>query len=130
MKTLIFEKESFIIRGGAFAIYKEFRNRHKENVYQKALHHYLVKQGLRVDREKQLPIYFDGEKVGTYTPNFVINEDIIVELKCKPRITKDDLGQFWHYMTSSRKPLGFLINFGAKDGVQIIRRIYKGGLHS
>lgn len=94
----------------------------------RALAGYLHKKGLQVEIEKQIPIYFLDEKVGVYTPDIVINGCIFLELKCKPRISKDDLKQFWHYLKATKYPLGFLINFGAPDGVQILRRIYSKGL--
>ena len=65
---LLYKEESYIIQGGAFEIYKQFRNRHKEIVYQRALMEYLKNKGLAVDKEKQIPIYFQNKKVGTYTP--------------------------------------------------------------
>ena len=107
-------------------MYKKFRNRHKEKVYARALLVYLRTKGLQVEIEKQIPIYFDGEKVGIYTPDIVINGKIFLELKCKPRITKDDIKQFWYYLKAANYRLGFLINFGSPDGVEIIRRVYKG----
>jgi GxxExxY protein len=123
--SLLYEQESYIIRGVAFDIYKVFRNRHKEKIYQNALYLGLKHKGLNVAREKQVKIYYSGERVGTYTPDFVVNRRIIVELKAKPRIIKEDLKKFWEYLKGSNCKLGFLINFGASDGVEIYRRIYE-----
>lgn len=121
---LIYEEESYLIRGGAFEIYKQFRNRHKEVVYGRALAKYLSDRGLKVEKEKRLPVYFEDIKVGTYTPDIVVNDLIFIELKCKSFITREDQEQFWHYLKISDYKLGFLINFGATNGVQIVRRIY------
>lgn len=109
-------------------MYKKFRNRHKEKVYARALVIYLRNKGLQVEVERQISIYFDNERVGVYTPDIVLNGKIFLELKCKPGITKDDIRQFWYYLKAANYPLGFLINFGAADGVEIIRRVYKGAL--
>jgi len=124
MSTLLFENESYIIRGGCFEVYKQFRNRHKEKVYRRALVIYLKKKGLIVEEEKRLPIYFENEKVGLYIPDIVVNGDIFLELKCKPFMSKDDIAQFWYYLKATDFTLGFLINFGAKGGVEIIRRVH------
>jgi len=35
--NFLYKQESYTIRGGAFEIYKQFRNKHKENIYQQAL---------------------------------------------------------------------------------------------
>lgn len=90
----LYKQESYLIRGGAFEVYKQFRNRHKEKVYQRALVEYLQDKGLQVEKEKQIPIYFNNKKVGIYTPDLVVNDVIFIELKCKPIITKDDIRQF------------------------------------
>jgi len=127
MKTdakLLYKEESYIIQGGAFEVYKQFRNRYKETVYQRALLEYLKSKGLIVDKEKQIPIYFQNKKVGTYIPDIVVNNKIFIELKCKPNITQEDIKQFWHYLKGSDYKVGYLINFGSLKGVQIIRRIY------
>lgn len=121
---LLYEEESYLIRGGAFEVYKQFRNRHKESIYSRALVEYLKSRGLTVDRERQIPVYFHGKKVGIYVPDIVVNSRIFIELKCKPRITKDDLSQFWYYLKASNFKVGFLINFGSPNGVQIARRVY------
>lgn len=124
MEKFLYKKESYIIRGGAFEVYKQFRNRHKESIYQRALIEYLKEKGLKVEIEKQIPIYFNSKKVGIYIPDIIVNDSIFLELKCKPFITKDDIKQFWYYLKASNYKVGYLINFGSSDGVQIIRRVY------
>ena len=54
MAELLYKQESYFIQGGAFEIYKKFRNRHKENVYQRAYFFYLQDRGLKVEKEKSL----------------------------------------------------------------------------
>lgn len=121
---LLYEQESFLIRGSCFAIYEKFRNTQKESIYQKSLAAELKIKGLSVEREKQLPVFHLGIKVGVYTPDLLINDKIILELKTKPFLHKDDIKQFWFYLKNSEFKLGFLINFGEPNGVKIIRRVY------
>ena len=123
-EKLLYEQESYIIRGACFNIYKKFRNTQKESVYQIGLTEELKNAGLKTEREKQLPIYHLGTKVGVYIPDILVNELIILELKAKPFLHKEDLQQFWHYLKNSEFKLGFLINFGEPNGVKIIRRVY------
>jgi len=121
---LIYQKESYIIRGIAFEIYRQFRNAYKEKIYQNAYAIGLKEKDLIVEREKRIDVFFKGKKVGVYIPDLVINEKIIIELKAKPKVTADDIKQFWYYLKGSNYKVGFLINFGAADGVEIIRRVY------
>lgn len=91
MAELLYKEESYLIQGGAFEVYKQFRNRHKEIVYKRALKEYLATEGLDIDEEKQIPIYFRDKKVGVYTPDLVVNGCIFIELKCKPVLIKEDI---------------------------------------
>jgi len=124
MQGFLFPQESYLIRGASFSIYKKFRNTQKESIYQKSLAEELKSKGLGVVREKQLPIYHLGIKVEVYTPDLLVNKLILIELKAKPFIHKEDIRQFWYYLKNSEFKLGFLINFGKPNGVEIIRRVY------
>lgn len=75
--ALIYEKESYLIRGACFDIYKIFRNTQKEVVYQKSLFEELKLKGFSVERERQLPVFYLGKKVGAYVPDLIINDTII-----------------------------------------------------
>ncbi|MAF79589.1 GxxExxY protein [bacterium] len=123
-KKFLHKQESYAVQGAAFEVYKEFRNRHKEKVYGRAMVACLKANKLQVEQEKRIPIYFREEKVGTYIPDIVVNDCIFIELKCKPQITRDDIKQFWYYLKGSKYKVGYLINFGASNGVQIERRVY------
>ena len=124
MAELLYKEESYIIQGVAFDIYKKFRNRHKEKVYQNAFYLGLKNKGLAVEKEKRIDILYNDKKVGTYVPDLVVSDIIFIELKIKPRLTQEDIRQFWYYLKASGYRLGYLINFGASNGVQIVRKIY------
>ena len=123
MNRLLYKEESYIIRGIAYDIYKQFRNNHKEKIYHNAFVVALINKGLRFSREKRINIYYNKQKVGTYIPDLVINDKIFIELKSKDFLTKSDIGQFWYYLKNSGYRLGFLINFGKNNGIEIIRRV-------
>ena len=123
--ALLHEQESYLIRKSVFEVYKQLGCGHKETVYQKALYQSLLKQGLTAEREKRLPVLFENTNVGNYTPDFLVNEKIILELKAKPFPINNDIKQFWQYLRGTSYKLGFLINFGTPGGAQIIRRVYE-----
>ena len=82
----------------------------------------LEKRELEVENQKRIDIYFKGEKVGLYIPDKIVNQSIILEIKAKPYLTKQDIDQFWKYLKGSQYKLGFLINFGPK--LEIKRIVY------
>lgn len=122
--NLLYAKESYIIRGLAFDIYKLFRNGHKEKIYHNAFYLALKQNGMRVDKDKRIDVYYNDTKVGTYAPDLIVNNTILIELKAKPKLVPDDIKQFWYYLKGSEYRLGFLINFGSLKRAEIIRRVY------
>lgn len=95
---------------------------HKEGIYQRALAIELKKSSIKFEREKSLTINYENENIGVYRPDFLINEEIILELKAVDSMSKDYEVQLLHYLKSTKLPLGFLINFGPKK-VEIRRRV-------
>lgn len=124
MSKLLFPNESYLIRGACFRVYRRFRNTQKELIYQRSLFEELKLAGLLIEREKQLPVFHLGVKVGVYVPDIIVNNNIILELKAKPFLHSDDIKQFWYYLKNSDYKLGFLINFGEPNGVKIVRRVF------
>lgn len=123
MAKIFYKEESYIIQGVVYDIYKQFRNRHKEKIYRDSFYWGLKDNGLNVEKEKRIDIFYKGKKVGTYIPDLVVSNEIFIEIKVKIYLTEDDIKQFWYYLKASSYKLGYLINFGRPDGVQIIRRI-------
>ena len=122
-EDFLYKEESYKIGDACKEVWKQFGNSFKESIIDKALTIALENRGLKVDSQKRIDIYFSDKKVGTYVPDKVINDIIIVELKCKPFLTKEDEKQFWRYLKASDYKLGFLINFGPRR-LEIRRRVY------
>jgi len=122
-KDFLYEEESYKIRGAAFEVWKTFRGIFKEKIVDRALKRELENRGLKVENQKKINIYYKDEKVGIYVPDFVINDKILIEIKAKSFLTKEDERQFWYYLMGSQYRLGFLINFGSEK-LEIRRRIY------
>ena len=123
VKDFLYEKESYEIRGACFDVWKNFGGAFKESVIDKSLTVALENRGLKVDNQKRIDIYFENKKVGTYVPDKIVNDCILLELKAKQFITKQDIDQFWKYLKGSKYKLGFLINFGP-DKLTIKRIVY------
>ena len=120
--ALLYRKETYLIRGACFEIWKRFGGAFKEKVIENALALELKRRGLEVDRQKKISIRWKNEVVGMYVPDLVVDDSILIELKVKPFLTKEDERQFWCYLRGSKYRLGLLINFG--NELEIKRRIY------
>jgi len=112
VKDFLYENESYKIRGACFDVWKSFGGAFKEKIIDRALTKALEKRGLKIDEQKRIDIYYEDEKIGTYVPDKIINNCVLLELKAKQFLTKQDIDQFWKYLKGSQYKLGFLINFG------------------
>lgn len=102
---------------------KKFGGAFKESIVDSAFTISLKQEGLVVEDQKRIDIYFEGKKVGTYVIDKVINKVIMIEIKCKPFLTLGDKKQFWYYLKASDYKVGYLINFSPKK-TEIYRRVY------
>lgn len=123
VSDFLYEQETYKIRNACHQVWIQFGGALKESVVDRALTIALQNEGLSVENQKQIGIYFQGKKVGSYIPDKIVNEAILLELKCKPFLTKEDERQFWLYLKGSEYKLGLLINFGTEK-LEIRRRIY------
>ena len=120
---LLYEEESYKIRGACFQVYNTLGGGIKEKILERALSAELRKQGMEVGHQVRIILSYLGEKIGTYIPDLVVNEKIMIELKSKPFISQEDYKQFWGYLKGSPYELGFLIAFTPRKLV-IKRFIY------
>ena len=108
---LLYEDESYKIRGACFQVYNTLGGGIKEKIIERALGKELESQGMRVGHQVRISMSYLGEKIGTYIPDLVVNEKIMIELKSKPFISQEDYKQFWGYLKGSPYELGFLVGF-------------------
>ncbi len=110
--NFLYEDISYKIRGCTFNVYNSLGFGHKESIYQKALAIEFAKIGLNFEKEKTLPIIYEGKRIGTYRPDFVIDNKIIIEIKAVEFMPKSYEIQLIYYLKGTGFRLGFLINFG------------------
>ena len=106
------EEESYKIRGACFKVYNALGGGIKEKIIVRAFNKELTSQQMTVENQARIDVVYNNEKIGTYIPDLIVNYKILIEVKSKPFITKEDEKQFWSYLKGSKYKLGFLINFG------------------
>ncbi len=122
-EKLLYEDLSYQIRGACFNLYKKFGGDFKETAINKALFLELQSRKLGVENQKRIDIFHNNEKIGTYVPDLIVEDKILIELKVKPFLIKNDDIQLWRYLKGSNYKLGFLINFGTQK-LEIKRRVF------
>lgn len=84
-----------------------------EKVYQEALAIELREMGIRIEREKRLPIKYHGQVLDCdYIADFFVEDCIILELKAVTEMSTVYEAQLINYMKATKTKVGYLLNFG------------------
>jgi GxxExxY protein len=95
-----------------------------EKVYENSLSLELTADGLKTEVQKPIKVFYEGQVVGEYSADIVVEDEIIVELKATKAIQDVHFAQCQNYLKATGMKLGLLINFGG-ERVQV-RRVVNG----
>jgi GxxExxY protein len=104
---------TYKINGCAMRVHNTLGNGFQEVIYQRCLSIEFARVGLAHAREVEQIIYYDGIEVGTRRADFVVESQIIVELKALINLEDVHLAQAKNYLAAYNFQVGLLINFGA-----------------
>jgi len=95
-----------------------------ESVYQQCLFYELKKTGLRVEKEKPLPVFYEEVVLDCgYRLDLVVESRVIVELKSVESHSDIHLAQMLTYLKLSGCEIGLLINFNVSQLIKGIKRV-------
>lgn len=120
-EKLIYEEETYAIRGAIFEVYKTLGDGYLEEVYQNALEEELKLRGLPFVAKKELHIMYKGRDCGLYEPDFICFDKIIVELKAVEALHPKHSAQLMNYLRATGHKLGLLVNFCSHPKVDVRR---------
>ena len=118
---LIYEEETYAIRGAIYEVYKTLGAGFLEEVYQHALEEEFSIRGIPFTAQKPITVLYKGKDCGQYIPDFICYDKIIVELKAVESFNQRHMSQVINYLHATRLSLGLLVNFGATPKVDIRR---------
>ena len=95
-----------------------------ENSYEECLYYELVKSGLKVEKQKALPLVYKEVKLEAgYRIDLLVENSIIVEIKSVDSLHDVHLAQVLTYLRLSKNKLGLLVNFNVKQLKTGIKRV-------
>lgn len=113
MSDLYLKEESYKIIGICMEVHKILGKGHSEKVYGDALEYEFQKNNIPYNRELRYNIaYKDIVLPSYYFADFVIFDEIILELKAITSLTTSEIRQTLNYLAASKNKLGLLVNFG------------------
>ena len=119
------------IIGCAMRVHAALGNGFQEVIYQRALQIEMQMEGLSFSREHEMPIFYRQEHIGTRRVDFLVENEVSVELKALTALEDVHLAQAINYLEAYDLEVGLLINFGARSLQQkrIVNRKFKQRLN-
>ncbi len=116
---------TYKIIGLAMAVHNEIGYGFKEEVYERALEVKLNQAGIEPNRQFEVCVDFEGERVATFYLDLFPNQQVVVEVKAfSHQLTNDELAQVINYLKATSAPVGLLFNFGRRR--LEYRRVFPG----
>ena len=110
---LIFKEEAYKIIGICMEVHNNLGAGFLEIVYKDALEYELKRTGIFYEREKEYLVNYKGIILPhRFYADFVVFDEIILEVKGKSGIAEEDLAQAINYLKVSGNKLALIVNFG------------------
>jgi len=114
MGKLLYPELSYLLMGILFEVHNKLGTKYQEKHYQKAIETKLKTLNIPYQREVKVVVNFEGETLGEFYLDFIIDNKIILEIKKVWKLTKDDIKQVLRYLEATNLKLAILANFKYK----------------
>jgi len=118
--------------GAAIKIHRKLGPGLLESAYEACLAYELQAIGMKVERQKPVPLVYESVKLDCgFRADMIVDGALAVELKCKEALHPVDEAQISSHMRLLDIPLGLLINFHVvllKDGIRRLVNNYRSGV--
>lgn len=111
MGDLILPKESYELMGILFEVHNEMGPIYEEKYYANAIERKLISKKISYFRESPIGKIFPNIVIPELTPDFIIRQCIIFDVKAWRRIKQEDIRQVCQYLDQTGMPLGIIANF-------------------
>jgi len=110
------------IIGCACRVYNAMGYGFLESVYEKCMMIELRSAGLEAKPQVPIEIHYEGEVVGEFAADILVEDTVVVELKSVRQIALAHEVQLVNYLVATGKPVGLLLNFGEQK-VEVRRKV-------
>ncbi|MCW3101921.1 MAG: GxxExxY protein [Bacteroidetes bacterium] len=123
-KSIAINDLTYLIIGSAFKVHNALGPGLLKSSYEACLFYELTEAGLKVERQKELPLIYNEVKMDTgYRMDLLVNDTVIVEIKAVEELAPIHKAQVLTYLKLSKLKIGLLINFNTTDLKEGIQRL-------
>jgi GxxExxY protein len=108
---LIHKDLSESIIGAAMKVLNALKPGLDEKLYERALVIELRKRGHRAEQQKEFPVYYDGQHIGTLIPDLIVDDLVIADPKVVTAFNDTHIAQMLGYLNITGLKLALLLNF-------------------
>jgi GxxExxY protein len=110
--------------GACIRVHRELGPGLLESAYERCLAHELSKEGLAFEQQRAVPVQYRGVELECgYRLDFVVERELVVEIKAVDRLLPVHEAQVLTYLKLTKIRCGLLINFNAETLKQGLRRL-------
>jgi GxxExxY protein len=115
----IYKEEGYRLMGAAFEVYNSQGYGLAEELYQECLEIELEIQGVSFRSKAEIKCYYKGRELKKrYVPDLMVFDCLVVELKSVSQLAPEHEAQLMNYLRITRRPVGYLVNFGHKGALE------------
>ncbi len=119
---LLHEELTDQIIAAYFKVYNRLGYGFLEKLYERAMIIELGKAGFHVASQVPIKVFYEGEDVGDYFADLVVNELVVVEIKAVDALHEVHQAQLLNYLKATTMEVGLLFNFGIKP--KFVRKLF------
>jgi GxxExxY protein len=113
MVEIVHKELSYAIVGAGMEVHRILGPGFLVLVYQAALAHEFALRCIHFEAQKNLPVRYKDISIGDYIADFLVEDQIIVEIKAISNLTEAHEAQAHHYLAATGMRLAILMNFGS-----------------
>ena len=110
------------IIGSAYRVFEELGAGFLEKVYENAMIIELEEQGLQVQQQYPLKVYYKNQVIGDYYADLIVENKVLIELKAVTELGRAHEVQLVNYLKATGIKVGLLINFG--EQLKVKRKVF------
>ena len=129
MTEIVHKELSHDIIGAAITVLNALKPGLDERLYENGLVIELRKRGRKIDPQKQFPVFYDGQEIGTLIPDLIVDDAVIVDPKVVTAFNETHIAQMIGYLAITGLQLALLLNF-KEAKLQWKRVVRTGALES
>jgi len=108
---MLFPEISESMIGASMEVLNELKPGLDEKLYEHALVIELRQRGHKIEQQKQFPVYYSQQQIGTLIPDLIVDSKVIVDTKIVSYFNETHTAQMLGYLAITGLELAILVNF-------------------